>query len=126
MKNSIGRDIPENIIKNRKLYEGEFSIGSTMPKAAPVIKPVNPSESKLLDSIEEAIVKCGLKDGMTISFHHHFREGDYILNMVVDTIAKCGIKNLTLASSSLGSVHKPLIKHIKERVIIAYAPPAPI
>ncbi|MGH4124254.1 MAG: citrate lyase subunit alpha [Clostridium sp.] len=117
MKNSIGREIPENIIKHRKLYEGEFSVDSTIAKVAPVIKPVNPGESKLLCSIEEAIVKSGLKDGMTISFHHHFREGDYILNMVVDTIARLGIKNLTLASSSLGSVHKPLIKHIKDGVI---------
>lgn len=117
MKNSIGREIPENIMENMKLYQGEFSMESDIKKAAPVIKPVNPGESKLLDSIEEAIVKSGLKDGMTISFHHHFREGDYIINMVVDTIAKLGIKNLTLASSSLSNVHKALIKHIKDGVI---------
>lgn len=117
MKNSIGREIPENIMENMKLYQGEFSMESDIKKAAPVIKPVNPGESKLLGSIEEAIVKSGLKDGMTISFHHHFREGDYIINMVVDTIAKLGIKNLTLASSSLSNVHKALIKHIKDGVI---------
>lgn len=117
MKNSIGRQIPENIMENMKLYQGEFSMESDIKKAAPVIKPVNPGESKLLGSIEEAIVKSGLRDGMTISFHHHFREGDYIINMVVDTIAKLGIKNLTLASSSLSNVHKALIKHIKDGVI---------
>jgi citrate lyase subunit alpha/citrate CoA-transferase len=117
MKNSIERDIPESVIKDRKLYKGEFSMDSSIVKAAPVIKAVNPDQCKLINSIEEAIVKCGLKDGMTISFHHHFREGDYILNMVVDTIARLGIKNLTLASSSLSSVHKPLIKHIKDGVI---------
>lgn len=117
MKNSIGRNIPENIIKDRKLYQGEFSMDSSVVKTATVVKPVKPCESKLLNNIEEAIVKCGLKDGMTISFHHHFREGDYILNMVVDTIAKLGIKNLTLASSSLSSTHKPLVKHIKDGVI---------
>ena len=33
---------------------------------------------KILESIHDAIVKTGLKDGMTISFHHHFRNGDYI------------------------------------------------
>ena len=27
-------------------------------------------------TLEEAIRKSGLKDGMTISFHHHFRAGD--------------------------------------------------
>ena len=117
MKNSIGRDIPENIIKDRKLYQGEFFMDGGIVKVGPKVKPVMPCVSKLLNNIEEAIVKCGLKDGMTISFHHHFREGDYILNMVVDTIASLGIKNLTLASSSLGSIHKSLIKHIKNGVI---------
>jgi citrate lyase subunit alpha/citrate CoA-transferase len=117
MKNSIGRDIPDNIIKDRKLYQGEFSVSSNVVKVATNIKPVIPGESKLLNSIKEAIIKCGLKDGMTISFHHHFREGDYILNMVVDIIASLGIKNLTLASSSLSNVHKSLVKHIKDGVI---------
>lgn len=117
MKNSIGREIPEDIIKGRKLYQGEFSMDSSVVKSSTVVKPVNPGQSKLLNSIEEAIVKSGLKDGMTISFHHHFREGDYILNMVVDAIAELGIKNLTLASSSLSNVHSALIKHIKNGVI---------
>jgi citrate lyase subunit alpha/citrate CoA-transferase len=74
-------------------------------------------ESKVLFSIEEAIEKSQLKDGMTISFHHHFREGDYILNKVLDVIAEKGIKNLTLAASSLLSVHSPLIEHVKNGVI---------
>ena len=54
---------------------------------------------------------------MTISFHHHFRDGDYILNMVLDTLAKMGFKNLTVASSSLSSAHAPLIEHIKSGVV---------
>jgi citrate lyase subunit alpha / citrate CoA-transferase len=117
MKNSIGREIPEEILNGKKLYDGPFSMEAEVVKAAPNVKPVNPYESKLLGSIEEAIIKTGLKDGMTISFHHHFREGDYILNMVVDTIAKLGIKDITLASSSLANVHKALIEHIKNGVI---------
>jgi citrate lyase subunit alpha/citrate CoA-transferase len=117
MKNSIGRKIPENAIKDMKLYQGEFSMDCGIVKVAPKVKPVMPGESKMLNNIKEAIIKCGLKDGMTISFHHHFREGDYILNMVVDTIASLGIKNLTLASSSLSNVHQAILKHIKSGVI---------
>ena len=60
-------------------------------------------------TLEEAIKKSGLKDGMTISFHHHFRGGDKVVNMVVDKLAEMGFKNLHLASSSLIDVHKPLI-----------------
>ena len=117
MKNSIGRNIPDNVIKDMKLYHGKFAMDCGIVKVAPKVKPVMPGEDKMLNNIKDAIIKCGLKDGMTISFHHHFREGDYILNMVVDTIASLGIKNLTLASSSLSNVHKAILKHIKSGVI---------
>ena len=68
-------------------------------------------------TLEEAIRKSGLKDGMTISFHHHFRSGDKVINMVVAKLAEMGFKNLHLASSSLIDVHEPLIEHIKNGVI---------
>ena len=70
-----------------------------------------------LVSLEEAIRRSGLKDGMTISFHHHFRGGDKVVNMVVDKLAEMGYKNLHLAASSLSDVHAPLIEHIKNGVI---------
>ncbi len=73
--------------------------------------------NKILPSLEEAIKRVGFKDGMTISFHHHFRNGDYVLNMVMDVLAKMGFKNLTLAASSLIDIHKPLIEHIKNGVV---------
>lgn len=74
-------------------------------------------ESPKLVSLEEAIRRTGLKDGMTISFHHHFRAGDKVVNMVVDKLAEMGFKNLHLAASSLQDVHSPLIEHIKNGVI---------
>lgn len=72
---------------------------------------------KLCHSLEEAIRRSGLKDGMTISFHHAFREGDTVINQVVGTLAELGFKNLTLASSSLMSCNSPLIDHIRQGVI---------
>ncbi len=73
--------------------------------------------SKLVESIKEAIKLCGLKDGMTISFHHHMRNGDFVLNMVMDAIAEMGIKDLTVNASSVFDVHEPLIGHIKNGVV---------
>ena len=70
-----------------------------------------------LVTLEEAIRRSGLRDGMTISFHHHFRGGDKVVNMVVDKLAAMGFKNLHLAASSLQDVHAPLIDHIKNGVI---------
>ena len=57
--------------------------------------------SKLLASVREAIEKTGLKDGMTISFHHHMRNGDYVLNMVLEEAASMGIKDLMQVPSSM-------------------------
>lgn len=68
-------------------------------------------------TLEEAIRNTGLKDGMTISFHHHFRGGDKVLNLVVDKLAEMGFKNLHVAASSLSDVHEPLIKHIENGVV---------
>ncbi|MFA6844839.1 MAG: citrate lyase subunit alpha [Sphaerochaetaceae bacterium] len=74
-------------------------------------------ENKIVPSLDEAIRLSGLKDGMTISFHHHFRNGDYVLNMVMDCIARMGFKNLTVAASSLNECHSPLIEHIRNGVV---------
>ena len=68
-------------------------------------------------TLEEAIRRSGLKDGMTISFHHHFRGGDKVVNLVVDKLAEMGFKGLHLAASSLSDVHAPLIGHIRNGVI---------
>ena len=70
-----------------------------------------------LTTLEEAIRRSGLRDGMTISFHHHFRGGDKVVNLVVDCLSRMGFKDLHLAASSLSDVHKPLIEHIKNGVI---------
>jgi len=72
---------------------------------------------KIAASLEEAVRRVGLKDGMTISFHHAFREGDKTINHVVQVLADMGLRKLTLASSSLLSCNTPLIEHIRNGVI---------
>jgi len=73
--------------------------------------------SKLVNSLREAICLTGLKDGMTVSFHHHLRNGDFVLNMVMEQIAAAGIKGLTVNASSLFDAHLPLLDHIRNGVV---------
>ena len=68
-------------------------------------------------TLEEAIRKVGLKDGMTISFHHHFRKGDKVLPLVMEKIAEMGFKDIKIAASSLTDADTPLIDHIKNGVV---------
>lgn len=76
-----------------------------------------PRNLKICDSLENAIRRSGLQDGMTISFHHAFRAGDLTLNLVMNAIATMGFKNLRLASSSLSDCHSPLVEHIRNGVV---------
>ena len=73
--------------------------------------------NKLVNSIWEAVQLSGLKDGMTVSFHHHLRNGDFVLNMVMEAIAELGIKDLTVNASSLFDTHTPLLSHIENHVV---------
>ncbi|WP_348245252.1 citrate lyase subunit alpha, partial [Salmonella enterica] len=45
---------------------------------------------KICYSLEEAIRRSGLKNVMTISFHHTFRVGDKVFNMVMSKLAEMG------------------------------------
>ena len=73
--------------------------------------------SKLVSSIREAVQLAGLKDGMTVSFHHHLRNGDFVLNQVMDTIAQLGIRDLNVNASSVFDTHAPLLEHIQSGVV---------
>lgn len=73
--------------------------------------------NKVVKSIKEAITLCGLKDGMRISFHHHLRNGDHVINMVMEEIANMGYKDLTVNASSVFDIHAPLVGHIKNNVV---------
>ncbi|MBQ2446433.1 MAG: citrate lyase subunit alpha [Oscillospiraceae bacterium] len=72
---------------------------------------------KLVKTIKEAVALCGIKDGMTVSFHHHLRNGDFVLNMVMEELAAAGLRDLTVNASSLFDAHAPLLEHIEKGVV---------
>ncbi|MCP4712930.1 MAG: citrate lyase subunit alpha [Planctomycetes bacterium] len=72
---------------------------------------------KLMPNIRAALEKCGLRDGMTISTHHHFRNGDVIANMVFDAAAEMGIKDLRWFPSASFPCHEPIVKHMENGVV---------
>lgn len=119
MKNILGREIPEFIdgYGRVKPFAGAFADFGERIRAAVKVNPELHGQGKLLESITDAVKECGLKDGMTISFHHHLRNGDYVLNMVLDEVAKAGLKDMKVAASSIFPIHAPLVKHIENGVV---------
>ncbi|MDR1277509.1 MAG: citrate lyase subunit alpha [Treponema sp.] len=107
-----------NTVKKYNLegLHGDFKAGK-LKKDYRTLSEREISHNKIVAGLEEAVKLSGLKNGQTISFHHHFRGGDYIVNMVIDKLAEMGFRDLVLAASSLTDCHAPLIRHIQNGVI---------
>ena len=110
--NSLGRQLPEQIGDYVvKPYQGAYV---TPSKAGTVVTKRTaghriPGDTKLLPSLADAVKVSGLKDGMTISFHHSFREGDQIIGQVLTAIRALGIKGLRFAPSAVVNIKNPSI-----------------
>src|ERR1700751_6255588 len=125
VRNAVGRMVPE--IVNGRLQVPYLGVGKYQPrghKAAPPIRsaadyPEN--GDKRVSDLETALRKCGLRDGMVISSHHHLRDGDQVALMALEAAAKIGAKDLMwFPSASFPSqkgaidlMEKGVIHHIK-------------
>lgn len=115
--NQVNKEIPQEYAEKYQIYAGELAHINAYQEASRKIEPIRPRASKMVKDLREAIEKTGLQDGMTISFHHHFREGDFVMNRVMQEIADMGFRNISIAPSSIANVHAPLIDHIKNGVV---------
>lgn len=118
-KAELVREIPDYIEHYGKVekFTGAFTHMGERSRTTSKIKTRVPGEVKLLSGIREAIEKSGLKNGMTVSFHHHLRNGDKVTNLVMQTIADMGFKDIHLAASGIFPCHEPLVPLIESGVI---------
>ena len=121
IKNAADRKVPALVNGVKAIpFKGVSRYSPKGVKAAPPIRSCNDypsSGNKVVGSLKEALKKCGVKNGMTISNHHHFRNGDLVMNQVFDTAAKMGVKNLRWFPSASFPCHEPMIKHMENGVI---------
>ena len=120
--NSLGRTVPLEVpgVGAFAPYVSPFDrISSlaglyTKPRT---IRAAMPCRDKRAASLRAAIEKSGLTDGMTISFHHHLRNGDAVIPMVLAELEAMGFKNLTFAPSSIPDSHDCVADYIKSGLI---------
>lgn len=121
VKNAIGRKVPTRVNGVTQIpFKGVGKYRPTGPKAGPPIRTCldYPSDgNKVVPSLREALEACGLKDGMTVSSHHHFRNGDLLMNQVFDVISGMGIKGVRWFPSASFPCHEPVIEHMKKGVV---------
>ena len=122
MINAVNREIPDELLKNGKeVYQGKnYMDGKYVKKDSPRTRAcVKPQESKLCQTIREACEKCGAHDGMTFSFHTELRDGDYVASMVAKVLVEeMGLKDITVAATSLGAAQDVIADYIEEGKII--------
>ncbi len=120
-ENAAGRLVPAIINGEKAIpYKGVGKFKPKGKKAAPRISTCAdyPDDgNKVVRNLKTALLKAGIKDGMTISTHHHFRNGDYVANAVVDAAADIGVKNLRWFPSASFPCHSPIIEHLKSGVV---------
>jgi citrate lyase subunit alpha/citrate CoA-transferase len=120
-KNAAGRLVPTEV--NGQKQTPYLGVGKFKPKGRKAAPPIRtcadyPADgNKVVKNLKEALKKAGLKDGMTISTHHHFRNGDAVTNMVFDTIKSMGIKDIRWFPSASFPVHSHLLKYLEDGTI---------
>lgn len=120
--NSLGRTVPLEVpgVGAFAPYVSPFdriSRLSGLLSQPRTIRAAMPCRDKRAASLRAAIEKSGLTDGMTISFHHHLRNGDAVIPMVLAELEAMGFKNLTFAPSSIPDSHDCVADYIKSGLI---------
>ncbi|HEY52433.1 MAG TPA: citrate lyase subunit alpha [Caldilineae bacterium] len=121
VENAVGRMIPAEI--NDKPVVPFPGVGKHRPTGRKYGPPIAtcadyPADGdKRLPDLKAALIAAGLRDGMTISTHHHFRNGDLVANQVFEIAAELGVKDLVWFPSASFPCHAPIIERLKDGTV---------
>lgn len=121
IENAAGRQVPTHV-NGREVtpYQG---VGKYLPRGRKTGPPIRscaqyPADgNKVTSGLTEALKRAGLRDGMVISSHHHFRDGDLLMNRVFDAAAALGVRDLMWFPSAAFACHRPLIARMQDDTI---------
>ncbi len=119
--NAVGRRVPA--VVNGIVQTPFAGVGKFVPsgrKHAPLVRsctdyPAN--GDKRVPDIETALRKCGLRDGMVISNHHHLRNGDRVALEVLQTAGRMGTKDLMWFPSASFPCQEPVMDLMDRGVV---------
>ena len=120
-ENAAGRMVPTEI--NGMLATPFMGVGKYRPegkKTAPAISTCVdfPADgNKVVGDLKTALKKAGLRDGMTVSTHHHFRNGDKVGNALFEAAASLGVKDLRWFPSASFPCHAPVVDHLESGLV---------
>ncbi len=118
IKNAIGREIPAETDGRHNIpFKGLGMHKPSGNKVGPPIPTGADYGSKVVKDLDQVLDKLDLFDGMTVSFHHHMRNGDVLVNLVLHKLAERGLNDIVLAPSALFPVHEPVVELIRNGTV---------
>jgi citrate lyase subunit alpha/citrate CoA-transferase len=120
-RNAAGRMVPTFVNgREQTPFAGVDGYRTKGCKAAPPVRSnidYPPSGDKRVSDLATALQLCGLRDGMTISSHHHLRNGDRVGLVALQTAASLGAKDLMWFPSACFPCHTPAIDLMEAGVV---------
>jgi citrate lyase subunit alpha/citrate CoA-transferase len=121
VQNAAGRRVPSMV--NGKAQAPYQGVGVFQPKGAKAGPPIRSSQNypadgdKRVPDLRTALQQCGLKDGMTISSHHHLRNGDRVALEALRIASDMGVRDLMWFPSASFPCHEPVIDLMEQGVV---------
>jgi citrate lyase subunit alpha/citrate CoA-transferase len=119
--NAVGRRVP--LAVNGREQVPFPGVGKYRPNARKYGPPVSSCQDyakngdKRVADLKTALRGCGLKDGMTISSHHHLRDGDKVALAALRAAGELGARDLMWFPSASFPCHAPVIELMDQGVV---------
>ena len=115
--NAAGRLIPIDL---GTPFQGVAAFRPSGRQASPPKKSCAdypPNGNKLTDGLVAALKNAGLRDGMVVSTHHHFRNGDLVAAQLFAAAETLGVRDLVWFPSAVFPCHEPLLQYLENGII---------
>ncbi len=122
VQNAAGRHVPTVVNgRDQAPYQGVdgFAPRDSSKHGPPIrsCRDYPKTGDKRVPDLKTALERCGLRDGMVISSHHHFRNGDKIALAALNAAAEMGAKDLMWFPSASFPCHEPVIDLMDRGVV---------
>jgi citrate lyase subunit alpha/citrate CoA-transferase len=119
--NAAGRIVPTVVNGRAQVpYQGVGGYEPRTRKYGPPIRSCRDypdNGDKRVPDLKTALERCGLRDGMTISTHHHLRDGDRIAVTALQTAAELGVRDLRWFPSASFPSQSAVIELLRSGVV---------
>ncbi len=121
VKNAAGRLVPT--VVNGSSQTPYLGVGAHQPRGAHAAPPTRSCKDypgngdKRAPDLRTALERCGLASGMTLSTHHHLRNGDRVALEALRLAGEMGARDLMWFPSASFPCHEPVMELMDRGVV---------